>query len=123
MVLKEFLASAKEIATELNGLLKVLVSTIGLGLISLSVYKQLNTIEKVTPQAVVETVCGNEVIDSLKLAYKLADPLTLVAIEGLLEGCQKIKPGEPENTQLEVPDNLSVEELAGRTLLNVYNAR
>ena len=127
MMLKEFLASAKEIMTELNGLLKVLVSTVGLALVAFSVYKQLSTVETLTPATVVETVCGDQVIEDLSIAAGLADPVTAAIVQNLLLECKKVKPTEldpalpvtPEPTTTETP----VVEKAGYTLLNVYTGR
>jgi hypothetical protein len=94
MAFKDFLAASKEVMTEVNGLLKVTVSTAGLIFVMYNVYKQVSSIKEVTPVSVIETVCGGEVIDSLGIASKLADPATGAIIEELLMECQKIKPPE-----------------------------
>lgn len=96
MTFKEFLAASKEVMTEVNGLLKVTVSTAGLIFVMYNVYKQVSSIKEVTPVSVIETVCGGEVIDSLGIASKLADPATGAIIEELLMECQKIKPSESD---------------------------
>lgn len=113
MTFKEFLTVAKEIATEVNGLLKVVVSTAGLVFVAVNVYKQVSSIKEVTPMAVIETVCGGEVIDSLNIASKLADPATGAVIEELLMECQKVKPLEPVDTTTPVLNN--------STALNIYS--
>lgn len=106
MTFKEFLAASKEVMTEVNGLLKVTISTVGLIFVVYNVYKQVSAIKEVTPTTVIETVCGGEVIDSLGIASKLADPATGAIIEELLAECQKIKPPEPIEPAKVEPDQV-----------------
>lgn len=95
MTFKDFLTAFKEIMIEVNGLLKATIATAGLMFVAYNVYKQVSTIKEPTPAAIIGTVCGAEVIDSLNIASKLADPATGAVIEELLVECQKIKPPEP----------------------------
>lgn len=121
MAFKEYVAAAKEILGEVNSFIKVAITTVGLSFIAFTVYKQATTIVNPTPTAVIETLCGAEVIDSLNIASKLADPATNVVISQLVIECQQIKPPEESTPTQPTPDPAVPDTTKAAALLDVYS--